>query len=71
MPRILFTGVNVLDCTGADPFAGEVLVEGQRIATVARGSGSLPRDGVEIVDGGGDVTLMPGLIESLRLPCHP
>ncbi|MEZ6144177.1 MAG: hypothetical protein R3B91_01840 [Planctomycetaceae bacterium] len=28
MSRTLFTGVRVLDCTGAEPFLGEVLVEG-------------------------------------------
>ena len=28
MTRILFTNVNILDCTGAQPFAGEVLIEG-------------------------------------------
>src|SRR4029077_20033037 len=30
----------------------------------ARGTGSLPREDVEVVDGGGDTKLMPGLIES-------
>ncbi len=29
MPRTLFTGINILGCSGADPFAGEVLVDGQ------------------------------------------
>ena len=64
MSGILFTNVNVLDCSGDEPFAGEVLVRDQRIAAVSRESGSLPREGVQIVDGGGKTTLMPGLIES-------
>ena len=28
MSRILFTGVRILDCTGAEPYPGEVLVDG-------------------------------------------
>ena len=35
MAKILFKNVNVLDCTGAPPFAGQVLVEGNRIKAVA------------------------------------
>src|SRR5882757_9282876 len=64
MAKTLFTNVQVLDCGGADPYPGEVLVEGNRIAAVARGWSTLPRDDVDVVDGGGDATLMPGLIES-------
>jgi imidazolonepropionase-like amidohydrolase len=63
MAATLFTNVQVLDATGAEPFAGEVLVEGNRIKSIARDGASLNRDGAEIVDGGGR-TLMPGLIES-------
>ena len=36
MSRILFTNVEVLDCTGADAFAGQVLVEGHHIKEVWR-----------------------------------
>lgn len=63
MARTLFTGVLILDCTGAEPFAGEALVEGNRIAAVSPGKNCLPRDQVEVIDGNG-ATLMPGLIES-------
>lgn len=63
MPSVLFTGVNVLDCTGATPFPGEVLVEGNRIVAVARDGYRLSRDNVDVIDGAG-ATLMPGLIES-------
>ena len=63
MGRTLFTNVSILDGSGADPYAGEVLVDGNRIQTIARTGDSLPRDGGEVVDGGG-ATLMPGLVES-------
>jgi hypothetical protein len=29
--RTLFRNVNILDCTGAPPFAGSALIEGNRI----------------------------------------
>ena len=61
---ILFTNVKVLDCSGADPFPGDVLVEGNRIQSVSREGAALPRDDVQVMDGGGTSTLMPGLIES-------
>jgi imidazolonepropionase-like amidohydrolase len=64
MARVLFTNLHVLDCSGAEPFLGEVLVEGNRIAAVAAGAGALPHDQARIVDGGGTACLMPGLIES-------
>ncbi|MBT3373810.1 MAG: amidohydrolase family protein [Rhodospirillaceae bacterium] len=63
MGKIAFTGVQVLDASGGQPFAGEVLVEGNRIRAVARDGAQVNREGARIVDGGG-ATLMPGLIES-------
>ena len=64
MPGTLFTRVNILDCTGAAPYPGEVLVEGNRITKVRRGQPELPRENVAVIDGRGTSTLMPGLIES-------
>ena len=64
MAGTLFTNVKVLDCTGADPFLGEVLVQGNRIVSVRPEIGTLARDGADVIDGGGTATLMPGLIES-------
>jgi len=64
MTRTLFVDVNVLDCSGEDPYPGEVMVEGNRITAVRRAKGALPRDNVRVFDGGGTTTLMPGLIES-------
>jgi imidazolonepropionase-like amidohydrolase len=63
MDRTLFTNVTVLDCTGAQPYAGEVLVQGNRIKQVGKSGKGLPRQGARVVDGGG-ATLMPGLIEA-------
>ena len=64
MHRHLFTNVTVLDCTGGEPFPGEVLVEGNEITAIARDGNSLNSDGAEVHDGAGRMTLMPGLIES-------
>ena len=63
MSKTLFTGVQILDGSGADPFSGELLVEDSRIRAIARDGKTLPRDGARVIDGGGH-TLMPGLIES-------
>jgi imidazolonepropionase-like amidohydrolase len=63
MSKVLFANVRILDCTGAEPYPGEVLIEGNRIAAIAVPGRSLPRDGANVIDGRG-ATLMPGLIES-------
>ena len=63
MAGTLFTGVTILDCTGAEPYSGEVLVEGARIAAIGRETHRLSRENMDVIDGGG-ATLMPGLIES-------
>lgn len=59
----LFTNATVIDCTGADPFAGEVLVEENRIVNVTAEPGSLSQNDAEVIDCSG-ATLMPGLVES-------
>ncbi|HXQ50766.1 MAG TPA: amidohydrolase family protein [Stellaceae bacterium] len=63
MARILLTNVNIFDGTGAPPYAGEVLVEGNRVRAVRKSGPQLDRTGAEIVDGGG-ATLMPGMVEA-------
>ncbi|MBV8804626.1 MAG: hypothetical protein JO042_06255, partial [Sinobacteraceae bacterium] len=72
MAATLFTDVLVFDATGATPFAGEVLVEGNRIKSMARsGEPRLSHAGATVVNGGGAM-LMPGLIEAhahLSWPC--
>jgi imidazolonepropionase-like amidohydrolase len=61
MDRTLIVNTTIFDGSGAAPFAGDVLVEGRRIAAVQRGGG-LARGDARVIDGAG-ATLMPGLIE--------
>ena len=63
MAGTLFTNITVLDCTGAEPFAGEVLVEGNCVKQVGNRVDSLAANGAKVVDGAGGM-LMPGLIDS-------
>jgi imidazolonepropionase-like amidohydrolase len=67
MSGILFKDATIWDGSGARPFAGNVLVRGQRIAAISPGAGNLPCDparidDVQIIDAAG-MTLMPGLVE--------
>jgi imidazolonepropionase-like amidohydrolase len=62
MDQVLFTQVNVFDGSGTAPFPGEVLVEGNRIREVARGTGRISAGAARRIDGRG-ATLMPGLTE--------
>ncbi len=60
----LFTNVKIFDGTGSECFAGEVLVAGNIIKTVARGQRELARESsYDVIDGRG-MTLMPGLVEA-------
>lgn len=63
MGDILFTDVHILDCTGKDPYWGEVLLQGTRITRVGVGSNIVPRNGCRVIEGHG-AFLMPGLVES-------
>ena len=63
MANVLFTNVRIIDATGAQPYQGELLVQGNRIARVGRGTRSLPTAGVTVIDGAG-ATLMPGMCEA-------
>ncbi|HVI88533.1 MAG TPA: amidohydrolase family protein [Dongiaceae bacterium] len=62
MSRILFRNAMVWDGSGAESFPADVLVEGQRIRTIARTPGQLALDGATVIDCHGR-TLMPGLVE--------
>ncbi|MDG1893228.1 MAG: amidohydrolase family protein [Verrucomicrobiota bacterium] len=64
MSKYLFTHVNVLDCSGEAPFKGEVLVENQKITEIVREGASMQHHDAEIIHGGDNTTLMPGLVES-------
>lgn len=67
MGSYLFRNVTVWDGINDDAYSGEVLVEGNRIKTVARGSNQISgENAAEIVDGRGRF-LMPGLVEG---HCH-
>src|SRR5262245_49715790 len=63
MGNVVFTNVRIFDGTGALPYPGEVLIQGNRISRIARGARALPTAGVTTVDGAG-ATLMPGLVEA-------
>jgi len=62
MGRALFRNAMVLDGTGAPPFPGDVLVEGDRIAKIGPAAKLAPTSGADIIDCAG-ATLMPGLVE--------
>ena len=53
MANVLFTNARILDGSGAAPFTGDVLVQGNRIARVGRGVRALPPADTVIVDAGG------------------
>lgn len=63
MGATLYSNVRILDCTGAAPFDGSVLVEGNRIAAVVPAGVPIAAGNAAVVDGRG-ATLMPGLIEA-------
>ena len=64
MGATLFSNVSILDCTGAPPFRGSVLVDGERIeAVIPQGAELVSARAARVIDGRG-ATLMPGLIEA-------
>jgi imidazolonepropionase-like amidohydrolase len=63
MQRTAITNVRIFDGSGADPFAGSVLVEGNRIVEVARSPSGLQGTAQQTIDGNGRF-LMPGMTES-------
>jgi imidazolonepropionase-like amidohydrolase len=62
MTRMLFSNCRVWDGSGTPAYPADVLVEGDRIRTVATDRGQLDPAGAEIIDANG-MTLMPGLVE--------
>jgi imidazolonepropionase-like amidohydrolase len=63
MASYLFTNVRIIDGTGALPYAGEVLIQGNRISRISRSGRATPLAGVTVIDGAG-ATLMPGMVEA-------
>lgn len=62
MANTLIKGATIWDASGAAAFAGDVLVEGNRIRAVSRTPGQLSHADAEVVDGAGKF-LMPGMTE--------
>jgi imidazolonepropionase-like amidohydrolase len=62
MPRIMFRNCRVWDGSGAAAYPADVLVDGERISSVATDRGQLDAAGAEVVEANG-MTLMPGLVE--------
>jgi imidazolonepropionase-like amidohydrolase len=62
MKPILFRDASVWDGSGAAAFPADVLVEGDRIKTIARAPERLSADGASVIEARGR-TLMPGLVE--------
>ncbi len=63
MTRYAFTNVRIFDGTGADPYPGDVLVDGGRIVQVARAPGTVDTTGARVFEGRGRF-LMPGMTEA-------
>jgi imidazolonepropionase-like amidohydrolase len=67
MADTLFTNVRILDGTGTtQPYSGSVLVSGNRIRQVGRGTAAIAPSahaGATVIDGAG-ATLMPGMTEA-------
>jgi imidazolonepropionase-like amidohydrolase len=60
--RLLIDGATVWNGTGAPPFPGKVLVEGERIVAIVPQSETLAADGADRIDAMGKF-LMPGMVE--------
>jgi imidazolonepropionase-like amidohydrolase len=63
MGNILFSNVRIFDGSGEHPYLGELVVQGNRIKHVGRGSRTAAPNGHTVIDGAG-ATLMPGLTEA-------
>ena len=65
---VVFTNVRIIDGSGNSPYTGEVVVQGNRIRQVTRGSSRLTSGlggsgGQTVIDGMG-ASLMPGLCDA-------
>jgi imidazolonepropionase-like amidohydrolase len=63
MSDTLFTNVRILDGTGANPYSGSVLVQGNRIRQMGRSTAPISPAAATVIDGAG-ATLMPGMCEA-------
>ena len=62
MSRTIIRDCRVWDGSGKATFPADLLIEGERIRTVARNRGQLDGASAEVIEAGG-MTLMPGLVE--------
>jgi imidazolonepropionase-like amidohydrolase len=62
MGKTLITNARIFDGTGSKPFAGDLLIEGNRIHAVAP-AGDLAGDGADFIIDAGGRFLMPGMTE--------
>ena len=62
MTRTLITNANIWDASGGAPYAGDVLIEGNRIRSIKKGGGEPRGVGDQVIDGTG-LFLMPGMVE--------
>jgi imidazolonepropionase-like amidohydrolase len=67
MASYLFRNVQVWDAENDAAYAGEVVVDGNRVKTVARGRNAIPAEAAAETVDGASMTLMPGLVEG---HCH-
>ncbi|WP_372088672.1 amidohydrolase family protein (plasmid) [Tistrella mobilis] len=63
MNTVAITNVSIFDGSGAAPYPGEVLIEGNRIRAITREGGYLETGNARIIDGHG-AFLMPGMTEA-------
>lgn len=62
MSQTMIVGARIWDASGAAPYEGDVLIDGNRVRAVSRTSGQLAQAGCQVIDAKG-LFLMPGLVE--------
>ncbi len=60
--KILIRGARIFDASGTDPFAGDVLIDGDRIKRIFHYPSQTPADDCEVIQANG-LFLMPGMTE--------
>jgi imidazolonepropionase-like amidohydrolase len=63
MSKLAITNVLIFDGSGADPYAGDVLLNDSRIAQIAHSGDTVNTEGARHIDGNGQF-LMPGMTEA-------
>lgn len=63
MADTLFTNARILDGSGAPPYSGSLLVQGNRISRVGSSNFGIAANGATVIDAAG-ATLMPGMCEA-------